>query len=105
MHPLHLFNPRTPTLVLLLGLLALLLPASTARAQMSSVGVTIDSITNKGCFDQFIFCGKPDMMVRVSLQQTDGTLVHCPDITLKANTNNIVGPIDACPGVPGRGRR
>ena len=59
------------------------------------VTVTIDSVNNRACVDQFIFCGKPDMMVRVELHESDGTRISCPDTTPIINRDNI-GPLPSC---------
>lgn len=68
----------------------------TPRAEAAArVTVTIDSVNNRACVDQFIFCGKPDMMVRVSLRESDGTRINCPDTTPIANRDNI-GPLPSC---------
>src|SRR5262245_37426368 len=67
------------TLALLL-LFVVILGTSTAAAQAARVSVTINSVNNKACIDQkFGFCGKSDMMVRVALLESDGTLKFCPD--------------------------
>ena len=69
----------------------------TATAQLSSVGITIDSIKNKGCFDRFLFfCGKPELTVHVGLRQRDGTIVMCPWSTPSKNLDNVTGPLATC---------
>lgn len=77
---------------------ALLLLHGAVLAQLAAVTVTIDSITNKGCFDQFIFCSKPELTVRVGLLQRDGTIVRCRDSAPVKNRDNVVGPIASCAG-------
>ena len=70
-----------------------------ARAQLSSVTITIDSITNRGCFDRIIvFCTKPELTVRIGLRQRDGTIVRCPDTAPATNIDNVIGPIASCAG-------
>ncbi len=66
--------------------------APKAEAQAARVTVTINSVRNRACIDQLIFCGKADMLVRVALRQPNGTLVACPDTTPIANFDNI-GPL------------
>lgn len=84
-----------PLIIILLALFFTL--RQEASAQFSKVTVTIDSIGNKGCFDQWIFCRNPDMMVRVGLRRPDGNVVYCPDTTPIVN-KNYAGPIVACSG-------
>src|SRR4051812_31612400 len=71
--------------------------ASGAYAQAARVSVTINTVNNLACIDQFIFCGKADMMVRVELRQSDGKTVSCPDTIPIANVDNI-GPLPSCSG-------
>jgi hypothetical protein len=59
------------------------------------VTVTINSVNNRACIDQFVFCGKPDMLVRVALRESDGTLRNCPDTMPTVNLDNI-GPLASC---------
>lgn len=83
----------------LVALLAWLVLPGVSYAQLSSVTVTIDSITNKGCFDRIIvFCTKPELTVRVGLRQRDGTIVRCPDSAPATNLINVTGPIASCAG-------
>jgi hypothetical protein len=79
-------------------LLALVITSPAAHAQAARVSVTLNTVTNVACIDQFIFCGKPDMMVRVALRQSDGNIVNCPDTTPVANLN-IIGPLTSCAGI------
>lgn len=68
-------------------------------AQLSSVTITIDSITNRGCFDRIIvFCTKPELTVRIGLRQRDGTIVRCSDTAPATNIDNVIGPIASCAG-------
>jgi len=76
---------------LLGGLVLLLAYASAACAQTNLVSVTIDSVRNKGCFDQVLFCFKPDMVVSVVLRQMDGVRISCPDTTPVVDFDNIAG--------------
>lgn len=79
-------------------LFAALCWAPTAAAQAARVSVTINAVNNRACIDQFIFCGKPDMMVRVALRESDGTQRACPDTVPVANFDNI-GPLASCAAV------
>ncbi|UUZ73307.1 hypothetical protein LP415_08485 [Polaromonas sp. P1(28)-8] len=62
---------------------------SVADAQTSRISVMINSVSNKGCFDQFLFCRKPDMVVSVTLRQLDGVRVRCPDTAPVVDRDNI----------------
>lgn len=72
--------------------------APPVAAQAARVSVTVNSINNRACIDQFIFCGKADMMVRVALRESDGTQRMCPDTVPIANFDNI-GPLASCAAI------
>ncbi len=90
---------RTTLFAAVISGLLLFSLTSNASAQVSRVSVTINTVNSKACVDQFIFCGKADMMVRVGLRQPDGTMTFCPDTTPIVNFDNI-GPLSSCSGVP-----
>jgi hypothetical protein len=85
--------------LMLCGLALAAVAPQPAAAQAARVSITIDSITNRGCFDRFLFfCGKPDMLVRVFLRESDGNQRMCADTTPTRNLDTI-GPIASCSNV------
>ena len=104
-HVLHGRLRRARTIVRA-GLISLLLFAAlfsfapgTAHADAGRISVTVNNVTNFACVDQFIFCGKPDIMVRTEVRQDNGQIVSCPDTTPEANFN-VVGPLTTCSAEP-----
>ena len=104
-HVLHGRLQRARTIVRA-GLISLLLFAAlfsfapgTAHADAGRISVTVNNVTNFACVDQFIFCGKPDIMVRTEVRQDNGQIVSCPDTTPEANFN-VVGPLTTCSAEP-----
>jgi hypothetical protein len=99
-HLVSHFSVPKPRLYGKCGALVVLLFAAAcwsppAVAQAARVSVTINSVNNRACIDQNPFCGKPDMMVRVALRESDGTQRACPDTVPVANFYNI-GPLPSC---------